>query len=131
MARDPDTMRVRPTAKFVRFMIAGFVNTLFGYAIFAGLTRLGCPDVLAVPAAMTVGVAFNFLSYGKMVFASLDPRRLPRFVAAYLCVYACNLLGLRALARLGLDAYGAQAILVFPLAALAYVLNDRWVFRAT
>jgi putative flippase GtrA len=123
------TMNAKPIPKVVRFVIVGAVNTLFGYLVFAGLTRLGISDVLAVPAAMAIGAIFNFLSYGKMVFASLDPRRLPRFVAAYLCLYACNVLGLRALERLSLEAYGAQALLVFPLAALAYFLNDRWVFR--
>ncbi len=122
-------MDAKPIPKVVRFIVAGTVNTLFGYIAFAGLTALGWPDFLAVSVAMAVGAVFNFLSYGKLVFASLDPRCLPRFIAAYLCLYACNVMGLRALARLGLEAYGAQSVLVFPLAVLAYFLNDRWVFR--
>jgi putative flippase GtrA len=115
--------------KIVRFVVVGVINTIFGFLVFAGLTLLGCPDVLAVPAAMAVGVIFNFVSYGGLVFASLDTRRLPRFIAAYLCLFACNVFGLRVLARFGLNAYSAQAVLVFPLAVLAYLLNDRWVFH--
>ena len=122
-------MNLKTIPKEARFMVVGVVNTVFGYAVFACLSALGCPDLTAVPVAMAAGVGFNFLSYGRLVFASLDIRRLPRFVAAYLCVYACNLIGLRALARLGLTAYSAQALLVFPLALFAYLLNDRWVFR--
>ena len=124
-------MNARSNPKVLRFVIVGVMNTVFGYFVFACLTTLGCPDLLSVPAAMAVGVIFNFLSYGRLVFSSLDTRRLPRFVTAYLCIYACNLVGLRALARFGLNAYGAQAFLVCPLAVLAYFLNDRWVFRAT
>ena len=116
--------------KVVRFALVGGLNTVFGYLVFAGLTALGWTDVWAVPGAMAAGVVFNFLSYGKLVFASLDARRLPRFIAAYLGLYLCNVSGLRALARVGLDAYAAQALLVVPLAVLAF-LNDRWVFRGT
>lgn len=123
-------MNSKPIPKVIRFMAVGAANTAFSYIAFAGLTALGCPDVLAVPTAMAVSVAFNFLSYGKLVFASLDPRCLPRFIAVYLCLCACDVLALRTLLRIGLDTYAAQAVLVVPLAALAYLLNDRWVFRA-
>jgi putative flippase GtrA len=117
-------------AKYVRFILVGGLNTVFGYLVFAGLIRLGWRDVFAVPAASVVGVAFNFMTYGKLVFASLDARSVPRFVIGYVGLYACNVGGLRALARVGLDAYKAQAALVIPLAILSYVYNDRWVFRA-
>jgi putative flippase GtrA len=116
--------------KYVRFILAGGLNTLFGYLVFAGLTRLGWQDVFAVPAATAAAVVFNFMTYGKLVFESLDARNLPRFVLGYVGLYCCNVGGLRALARVGLDAYKAQAVLVIPLAILSYVCNDRWVFRA-
>ena len=124
-------MDAKPVPKVLRFVVVGAMNTMFGYFVFSCLTALGCSDLLAVPAAMAVGVIFNFLTYGRLVFASLDTRRLPRFIVGYLCIYACNIFGLRALARFGLNAYGAQAMLISPLAVLAYFLNDRWVFRAT
>lgn len=117
-------------AKYVRFILVGGLNTVFGYLVFAGLTRLGWPDVYAVPAATAAGVAFNFLTYGKLVFESLAARSAPRFVIGYFGLYLCNVAGLRALARVGLDAYKAQAVLMVPLAILSYVYNDRWVFRA-
>jgi putative flippase GtrA len=125
-----DRVPTQSIPRVVRFLGVGALNTLFGYAVFAGLTALGCPDVLSVPASMTVGIIFNFLSYGTLVFASLAGRHFLRFVAAYVCLYAGNLSGLRALTHAGLNAYAAQAILVLPLAMLAYLLNDRWVFRA-
>jgi putative flippase GtrA len=64
-------MNAKSIPKIARFAIAGVVNTAFAYIAFATLTGLGCSDVLAVPAAMTAGVVFNFLSYGKMVFKSI------------------------------------------------------------
>ena len=116
--------------KLARFVLVGGLNTVFGYAVFAGFTRLGWPDFLAIPAATVVGVAFNFITYGKLVFASLNARNLPRFLLGYFGLYICNLTGLRVLARVSLDAYKAQALLVIPLAILSYVINDQWVFRA-
>ena len=116
--------------KHVRFLLVGGLNTVFGYLVFAGLTRLGWRDLIAVPAAMAAGVAFNFMTYGKLVFESLGQRSLPRFVIGYVGMYVCNVTGLRALARMGVGAYLAQAALVIPLAALSYLINDRWVFRA-
>ena len=121
---------VNTAAKGVRFILVGGLNTVFGYLVFAGLTRLGWRDFVAVPVAAAAGVAFNFVTFGKLVFESLDRRHLPHFLLGYAGIYACNVTGLRALARLGMSAYLAQAVLVVPLAILSYVINDRWVFRA-
>jgi putative flippase GtrA len=125
-----NSSRFNASAKQVRFILVGGLNTVFGYLVFAGLTRLGWRDFAAVPAATAAAGAFNFMTYGKLVFESLDRRNLPRFVIGYAGLYACNVAGLRALARMGVGAYAAQAALVVPLAILSYVLNDRWVFRA-
>jgi putative flippase GtrA len=116
--------------KHVRFVLVGGLNTVFGYLVFAGLTRLGWRDVFSVPAAAAAAVAFNFMTYGKLVFESLNGRSLPRFLIGYVGLYACNVAGLRTLARMGIGAYVAQAALVVPLAIVSYVFNDRWVFRA-
>ena len=118
------------TGKYVRFILVGGLNTLFGYLVFAGLVSLGWRDIFAVPAATAAGVAFNFITYGKLVFASLDGHSLPRFVIGYVGLYVCNITGLRVLARFAVDPYKAQAVLVVPLAIVSYVINDRWVFRA-
>jgi putative flippase GtrA len=118
------------TSKGVRFILVGGLNTVFGYLVFAGLTRLGWRDLVAVPAAAAAGVAFNFVTFGKLVFESLERRNLPRFLLGYAGIYICNVAGLRALARVGLGAYAAQAVLLLPLATMSYLINDRWVFRA-
>jgi putative flippase GtrA len=119
-----------PAAKYIRFILVGALNTAFGYAVFSGLTWLGWEDLYAVPAATAAGVTFNFVTYGKLVFKSLDRRNVPRFALGYAGLYICNIAGLRALAGTGLDAYRSQAALIIPLAILSYVINDRWVFRA-
>jgi putative flippase GtrA len=122
--------RQRSRWKYLRFLLVGGLNTLFSYLVFSGLIWLGWRDVYALPVATVAGISFNFLTYGKLVFESLDRRNLPRFVLGYLGLYVCNVLGLRALARVGLDAYAAQALLTVPLALVSYIVNDRWVFRA-
>jgi putative flippase GtrA len=118
------------TAKYTRFILVGGLNTLFGYLVFVGLTGLGWRDIITVPVAMVASITFNFVTYGKLVFESLDRHSLPRFVIGYLGLYVCNVAGLRTLARMGLGAYLAQAALIVPIAVLSFVINDRWVFHA-
>ena len=63
------------------------------------------------------------------MFTSRDRRAFPRFAAAMALQFGANMTGLAALEDLGLNGYQAQAILVPLLAILAFLLNDRWVFR--
>ena len=54
--------------QFVRFLLAGMVNTLFGLAVFAGTTRVGLAPWAALLAGMLAGIAFNFVTLGGYAF---------------------------------------------------------------
>ncbi|HET9651933.1 MAG TPA: GtrA family protein, partial [Usitatibacter sp.] len=56
--------------QFVRFLIVGGVNTLFGYAVFAGLVLAGMPPMPALVLTYVVGVLFNFFTTRRFVFAA-------------------------------------------------------------
>ena len=112
-----------------RFLAVGVLNTLFGYGLFAALIFLGLHYSLAVLLATIGGVLFNFKTYGRLVFGSRDNRLLFRFVAVYGIVYAAHVSLLKALLSTGLDPYAGGALLVVPMAALAFVLMKRLVFN--
>src|SRR5688500_898875 len=82
---------------WLRFLIAGGFNTLFGWACYAGLILLGAPPWLALILATLTGIAFNFITLGGYAFRSLVLQRLPRFVLAYCTIYTTNLICLKAL----------------------------------
>ncbi len=116
-------------SEFVKFLAVGVLNTLFGYGCFAFLVFLGVHYSLALLVATVLGVLFNFKSTGYLVFGSRDNRLILRFVATYAVVYAVNVSLLQGLVMAGLDPYLAGAVLILPMAALAFILFRRLVFK--
>lgn len=115
---------------FVRFLGAGLLNTAFGYAAYALLILAGAPVWGAVGGATLLGIVFNFLSYGGLVFGSARADRLPRFIAVYAFLYLFNVALTHLLMAWGSSALLAQALLVPFLAALAFILMRSLVFSS-
>lgn len=114
--------------RFGRFLVVGAVNTLFGYAAFFALLRGGFTPPGALALATIIGVLFNFVTTGRVVFTNADGSRLWRFAAIYGLVYLVNAALLEGLIWIGLDAALAQALLLAPCVALSYALNYTLVF---
>lgn len=115
--------------EFLRFLAVGVLNSLFGYGCFAVLIFLGLHYSAALLLATIAGVLFNFKTTGSLVFGSSDNRLLFRFIATYAVVYAVNVSLLTALLLAGLGPYTGGALLILPMAALAFILNKRLVFK--
>lgn len=117
-------------SRLARFLVVGVVNTAFGYGVFFTLLRVGLAPTLALAAATVVGVAFNFVTTGRIVFANSDVTRMWRFVLVYAIVFVVNAGLLEGAARLGVTPALAQALLLAPCVALSYWLNRTLVFAA-
>ncbi len=117
--------------QFVRFLLVGVLNTLFGYACFFAFLKLGLHYTLAMALATVLGVLFNFKSTGALVFGSRDNALVFRFVAMYVLVYALNVLGIAVLERTGVPPHIGGAIMLPPMAVLAFILNKKFVFHPT
>jgi len=115
-------------SRFLRFIVAGGVNTLFGYAVYGAAIVLGAPVWAALLTGMVAGTVFNFFTTGGYAFRQLALRRYPRFVGCYLLVYAVNLALIAAVSSWIPDKVLAQAVLLVPLALFSYVLMARLVF---
>lgn len=116
------------TAQFARFLATGLLNTAFGYGVFAALIWLGAPAAAAVALATVLGVLFNYQTSRRFVFREHPRGRLVRFAAAYLFLYGVNVLALELLMRQGLSAYAGNALLIVPMALLAFVVQRYLVF---
>lgn len=115
-------------SRFLRFLLVGGLNTLFGYSVFAGLILLRVAYPVAAFVSTVAGVLFNFKSYGALVFESHDNRRIFRFFVVY---GVCYLVGLAPLAWAkahGVSLLLMAALFILPMAAFAFVLNRRFVF---
>ena len=113
---------------FLRFLLVGGLNAAFGYGCFAILHYAGLHYSMALLVATVLGVLFNFKTTGILVFKSSNNRLIVRFVLAYAVVYIVNVIGVEFLSRWGLSPYWGGAILILPMAALAFILQKRFVF---
>lgn len=113
---------------FIRFLIAGAANTLFGWSIYTVTILAGFEPWVALICGIVVGIAFNFVSIGGYAFRQFTLKRLPQFAASYSVIYATNLISLDLLAR-KFDPITAQLILTAPMAILSYILLSRFVFK--
>lgn len=112
----------------MRFLVAGSVNTLFGFAAYSLLIVAGMEVWLALLFGMLLGTVFNFFTTGGYVFRQLLLSRFPRFVLCYLLVYFINLGLIELTLPLLINKILSQAILVLPMAILSYFLMVRFVF---
>ena len=115
-----------PRLIFLRFGVAGLLNTAFGYATFALLLLAGAGTGLALVLAMVAGVVFNFQTSKRLVFRS--PGCALRFFAVYGFVLAVNWVALRCLSAVGVSTLAGQALLVLPAAIASYVAQKIFVF---
>ena len=120
--------RIRPTGRFLRFLLVGVLNTAFGYGVFVACLWLGMHYALAGAISTVLGVLFNFKSTGNLVFHSRGNRKLPQFVAVYAIIYLVNVLALGAMLQFGIPEWLGGLILLLPSAILSYVLNRQFVF---
>ena len=68
---------------FIKFILVGILNTIFGYSIFAICNFLGFHYTLSTLITTILGVLFNFKTTGIIVFLNNDNKKLLRFIAVY------------------------------------------------
>lgn len=112
----------------IRFLIAGVINTLFGFAVYSVFIMSGVAVWLSLLVGMLSGTVFNFFTTGGYVFRDLSFTRFPLFVLCYLLVYGINLLLIELISFWLNNKILSQAIVIFPLAFLSYFLMARFVF---
>lgn len=121
-------MNVDRYATLIRFLIAGGLNSLFGWLIYSVAILLGAQPWLALIVGVVMGIGFNFATLGGYAFRDMSIHRLPRFVMAYAFIYLVNLLSLTLLRRWIDHPILGQLILTPFMALLSYVVLSRKVF---
>ena len=114
--------------QFIKFLVVGGLNTLFGYTLFAVLIFFGLHYTIAVFIGTVLGVLFNFQTTGRLVFGSKDRSLIWKFFGVYGVTYIVNIIGLYLLEKVIHNVYISGAILILPLALLGFSLNKRYVF---
>lgn len=118
-----------PPSGFVRFVLGGVLNSLFGYLAFLLALGAGAPATAALVASTVAGIFFNFQTAQRVVFKSRQKGRLAAFVAVYALLFAINDVALTLLHAGGVRLWAAQALIVAPMAILAFVAQRKFVFK--
>jgi putative flippase GtrA len=108
--------------RFVKFLFVGVLNTAFGFAAYAILLWIGLPPQPALALSYVMGIIWNYGTHARIVFGAEGYRRLPLYALAYSVLYGLNAVALAAVLKTGLAPLWAQAVLVLPMAMLAFVL---------
>ena len=115
--------------QFLRFLVAGGVNTLFGFGVNIAAMLAGLPVWLAMLVGTVAGVVFNFFTHGGYAFRDMSARRLPRYVLGYAIVYAVGLGAFNVLHCVVPGPIVCQTLLLIPMALLSYLIMSRFVFQ--
>ena len=115
---------------FIRFVLVGIINTLFGVGLYCLFIYCGISYQNAVLLSTILGVLFNFKTIGVLVFRNTKNRLIFKFIAAYVIVYFVNIGLIHLLLELTvLDEYMA-GIVVTPFVAIAsFGLQRYFVFN--
>lgn len=106
--------------KFIRFVLVGGLNTSFGLGVYCLMVYFGFSYIWATLISQVLGVLFNFLTTGTLVFEKNEKKLIFRFFASYIITYFVNVGMNRALQiTLGLNEYlsGVGAIIVSAVAS--------------
>lgn len=115
--------------RFLKFLLVGGLNTVFGYGVYALLLFLGLHYAVAILCSTVLGVLFNFNTYGRLVFGSHDHRLIVRYLGFHASLYVLGVWIVKALRALGINPYLGYALLLPFVAASSFLVMKRYVFR--
>lgn len=117
--------------KITKFLSAGILNTVFGYAVYATLIFIDTPYLVALFVATVTGVIFNYFSFGRIVFKGFNGWFVfARFILAYALIYLVNVGFLGVLTEYFLFNPYVGQILYIPIGvALSWLLMNYWVYK--
>ena len=115
--------------KFIKYLLVGVVNTVFGYSVFALLIYFNLHYLIASIFATIAGVLFNFKTIGRIVFKSNNNSLIIKFIAVYLITFTINLGGLKIFNSYHINMYLSGFLLIILCTPISFVLNNKFVFK--
>ncbi len=115
--------------KFVKYLFVGFMNTVFSYMVYAICVTILSRPTLSLAISYVIGILFNFQTTGRIVFKNKNNTLIFKFFLSYLTTFFINRYFLDTLvSTFQVDKYLSQAVLVFPIAMISFLLLKHFVF---
>ncbi|MDO8654254.1 MAG: GtrA family protein [Undibacterium sp.] len=118
-------------SRFIKFVLVGVLNTIFGYSVYAALLFIKFPYLIALLVATIAGVVFNYFSFGRIAFNGHKGWAVfLKFIIAYALIYTINALLLKLLIDyLIINNYLAQIMCIPVNVFLSWVFMSLWVYK--
>ena len=115
--------------QFYKFLLAGFINTLFFYLLYTLLLFLDFSYIFAILGANSLGVIFSFKNFGKYVFNSNNNNLFWKFIIVYLFLISIYTMIVSFLRLFGINDYYAGLLgLAFHI-PISYMINKKIVYK--
>ena len=117
--------------EFIRFLLTGALNTLFGLSIsILVLKLLPISYILCMALSTSIGIIFNFISYQFLTYrVDFNIKRFPKFLLFHFIVYLINILLMGILISQGFDRV-ISLLYVFPFIILfTFKIQKNYIFK--
>ena len=119
--------------EFIRYAVVGAAANIFGFLLYALFTELGVSPVwtISIFYPVHIGIAFYLNKRWSFNFKGRLSASAVRYLAAYVGCYGLNVAMLKFFnGYLGYSHLIVQAIAIVVIAALLFLAQKMWVFRA-
>ena len=130
--RSPKTLDERIFIKLLKFLVAGWINTVVTYGIYVVLVRLGWHYTLALITEYTIGIIAGYHMNRHWTFTrhGSPVRSILKYCVTYGIVFCLNLLLLGLIVELGvLGPIAGQLGVLATITMISFLLQNFWVFR--
>ena len=116
--------------KFIRFIFIGGINTVFGLGVYCLMIWIGFSYIWATLISQILGVLFNFMTTGTLVFENSDKKLIFKFVFSYVLTYFINV-GINRVLQLvfGLNEYFSGIIAIIVSALISFLILKFFVYN--
>jgi putative flippase GtrA len=102
------------------------LTTAFTYFLYIGLGYIAAASI-----SFAIGLLVNFRTQGNLVFKTRNRNSFKLYVVSWIGIYFVNIASLDLLVRMGVNSYLAGALMIPPIATLAFLVLRFVVFRQT
>lgn len=118
-------LNIKQQKQFVVFVLVGGINTVFGYSIFAFFIFLKISYYLAFLFAASLGLIFNFMTTGRIVFKNKDFSLFYKFIIISIIMYFLHIILIRII-NVHINNFYISGLMTMSVTALiAFYLNKK------
>lgn len=111
------------------FACVGILNTMVGYGLYAFFLFTHISYFLALFLATCLGVIFNFITIGKIVFKRLKLKKFFNFSLMYIILYFLGLILINLFNKFNINLYFSGFLAMIFLSSLSFVGNKFIIFK--